>query len=112
MFDKQIQLRMGEANVKKWAPEIMKLLSDDDPLGVEDFATHRLPLADAPHAYEIFRQTGRRDQDRPSPVGCHEFEAKSASAAWLGAADQSGVCPTVVWCLPDRRCVRRSPPAP
>jgi threonine dehydrogenase-like Zn-dependent dehydrogenase len=56
MFDKQIQLRMGQANVKKWAPEIMKLLGDDDPLGVDNFATHRLPLADAPHAYEIFQK--------------------------------------------------------
>ena len=56
MFDKQIQFRMGQANVKKWAPEIMPLLGDDDPLGVDDFATHRLPLADAAHAYEIFQK--------------------------------------------------------
>ena len=56
MFDKQIQLRMGQANVKKWVPDIMPLLTDDDPLGVDDFATHRLPLADASHAYEIFQK--------------------------------------------------------
>ena len=56
MFDKQIQFRMGQANVKKWAPEILPLLGDDDPLGVDDFATHRLPLADAAHAYEIFQK--------------------------------------------------------
>ncbi len=55
MFDKQIQLRMGQANVKKWVPDVMELLGDDDPLGVEDFATHRLPLADAAHGYEIFQ---------------------------------------------------------
>ena len=56
MFDKQIQFRMGQANVKKWVPDIMPLLGDDDPLGVDDFATHHLPLDDAPHAYEIFQK--------------------------------------------------------
>jgi threonine dehydrogenase-like Zn-dependent dehydrogenase len=56
LFDKQIQLRMGQANVKKWVPEIMPLLTDDDPLGVESFATHRLPLDEAPAAYEMFQE--------------------------------------------------------
>jgi threonine dehydrogenase-like Zn-dependent dehydrogenase len=56
MFDKQIQFRMGQANVKKWVPDILPLLTDDDPLDVERFATHRLPLADAAHAYEIFQK--------------------------------------------------------
>lgn len=56
MFDKQIQLRMGQANVKKWVPDIMPLLVDEDPLGVDDFATHRLPLADAAEAYKIFQK--------------------------------------------------------
>jgi threonine dehydrogenase-like Zn-dependent dehydrogenase len=56
LFDKQIQLRMGQANVKKWVDEILPLLVDDDPLGVDDFATHRLPLSEAPHAYEIFQK--------------------------------------------------------
>jgi threonine dehydrogenase-like Zn-dependent dehydrogenase len=56
LFDKQIQLRMGQANVKRWADDIMPLLSDDDPLGVEQFATHRLSLDDAPAAYEMFQK--------------------------------------------------------
>lgn len=56
LFDKQIQLRMGQANVKRWAPEIMPLLGDDDPLGVESFATHRLPLAEAPRIYRDFQR--------------------------------------------------------
>jgi threonine dehydrogenase-like Zn-dependent dehydrogenase len=56
LFDKQIQLRMGQANVKRWIPDIMPFLTDDDPLGVEDFATHRLPLREAPKAYEMFQQ--------------------------------------------------------
>jgi threonine dehydrogenase-like Zn-dependent dehydrogenase len=56
LFDKQVQLRMGQANVKHWVDDIMPLLVDEDPLGVDDFATHRLPLADAPHAYDIFQK--------------------------------------------------------
>ena len=57
LFDKQIQLRMGQANVKRWIEEIMPLLEgDEDPLGVEDLATHHVPLEDAPHAYEIFQK--------------------------------------------------------
>jgi threonine dehydrogenase-like Zn-dependent dehydrogenase len=56
MFDKQIQLRMGQANVKRWIPDIMPLLTDDDPLGVDTFATHHLPLSDAPKAYEGFQK--------------------------------------------------------
>jgi threonine dehydrogenase-like Zn-dependent dehydrogenase len=46
---------MGQANVKRWVPEILPLLTDDDPLGVDTFATHRLPLEEAPHAYDIFQ---------------------------------------------------------
>ncbi|NYD41172.1 zinc-dependent alcohol dehydrogenase [Nocardioides panaciterrulae] len=57
MFDKQLQLRMGQANVKRWVDDIMPLLTDDaDPLGTEDFATHRVPLAEAPTAYDNFQK--------------------------------------------------------
>jgi threonine dehydrogenase-like Zn-dependent dehydrogenase len=56
LFDKQVQLRMGQANVKKWVDDIMPLLTDADPLGVDTFATHTLPLAEAPHAYDIFQK--------------------------------------------------------
>jgi threonine dehydrogenase-like Zn-dependent dehydrogenase len=56
MFDKQLQIRMGQANVRRWSEEILPYLTDEDPLGVDDFATHRLPLTDAPHAYEIFQR--------------------------------------------------------
>ena len=31
------------------------LLTAEDPLGVEDMTSHRLPLEQAPHGYEIFR---------------------------------------------------------
>jgi threonine dehydrogenase-like Zn-dependent dehydrogenase len=57
MFDKQINLRMGQANVKRWIDDILPLLTGDgDPLGVDDFATHHLPLSDAPKAYEMFQK--------------------------------------------------------
>ena len=56
LFDKQIQLRMGQANVRRWVDDLLPLLTDDDPLGVDTFATHRLPLEEAPRAYEIFQK--------------------------------------------------------
>ena len=56
LFDKQVQIRMGQANVKKWVPDILPLLTDEDPLGVDGFATHTLPLDEAPHAYDIFQR--------------------------------------------------------
>jgi threonine dehydrogenase-like Zn-dependent dehydrogenase len=57
MFDKGITLRMGQAHVKRWIDDLMPLVSDDtDPLGVQDLATHHLPLDQAPHGYEIFQK--------------------------------------------------------
>jgi threonine dehydrogenase-like Zn-dependent dehydrogenase len=57
IFDKGLQLRMGQAHVKRWIDDIMPLVSDEsDPLGTESFATHRLPLAEAPDAYERFQK--------------------------------------------------------
>ncbi len=56
MFDKQLQLRMGQANVRRWSDDILALLSqEEDHLGVETFATHHLPLEAAPEAYADFR---------------------------------------------------------
>jgi threonine dehydrogenase-like Zn-dependent dehydrogenase len=56
IFDKQIQLRMGQANVKRWADDIMPLLMNGDSLGVEDFHTHQMPLERAPEAYDLFQK--------------------------------------------------------
>ncbi|MDF1606240.1 zinc-dependent alcohol dehydrogenase [Nocardioides sp. YIM 152315] len=56
LFDRQVQLRMGQANVRAWSDDILAVLDeDDDRLGVESFATHRLPLDEAPSAYRKFR---------------------------------------------------------
>jgi threonine dehydrogenase-like Zn-dependent dehydrogenase len=57
LFDKQIQLRMGQANVKRWIDELLPLVADEaDPLDVEGLATHRVPLDDAPRMYELFQK--------------------------------------------------------
>lgn len=56
LFDKQITMRMGQANVKRWIDDIMPLLNDQDPLGVDSFATHHLTLDEAPGAYDMFQK--------------------------------------------------------
>jgi threonine dehydrogenase-like Zn-dependent dehydrogenase len=57
MFDKQLTVRMGQGNVKRWVDDLLPLVSDDaDPLGVTDLATDRLPLDQAPDAYAAFQQ--------------------------------------------------------
>ncbi|MNC93926.1 hypothetical protein D3C83_106630 [compost metagenome] len=57
IFDKGLQLRMGQAHVRQWTDEILPLLEgDEDPLGVDDLTTHQLPLEQAPQAYEMFQK--------------------------------------------------------
>jgi len=57
LFDKQIKFTMGQANVKRWVEDVMPLLTGDgDPLGVEGFHTHQLPLEEGPRGYEIFQK--------------------------------------------------------
>lgn len=57
MFDKQIQLRMGQCNVRRWTDELLPLVEDDaDPLGVMDLVTHTAGLAEAPELYEKFQK--------------------------------------------------------
>ncbi|GID79512.1 glutathione-dependent formaldehyde dehydrogenase [Paractinoplanes deccanensis] len=56
LFDKGVTLRMGQAHVRRWSDEILPILTGEgDPLGVDDLVTHRLPLEEAPHGYEIFK---------------------------------------------------------
>jgi threonine dehydrogenase-like Zn-dependent dehydrogenase len=56
LFDKQVQVRMGQANAPYWTQEILPLLTDENTFDVENFATHRLPLSEAPNAYDIFQK--------------------------------------------------------
>ena len=57
LFDKGVQIRMGQAHVRQWTPEIVPILEqDDDVFGVEDLATHHVPLDEAPEAYDYFQK--------------------------------------------------------
>jgi threonine dehydrogenase-like Zn-dependent dehydrogenase len=56
IFDKQLTIKQGQANVWNWVDDILPLLGDDDPLGVDTFATHHVSLAEAPQAYETFQK--------------------------------------------------------
>ncbi len=57
MFDKQLNLRMGQCNVKRWIDDLLPLVEDPtDPLGVMDLVTHHAPLEDAPRLYETFQK--------------------------------------------------------
>jgi threonine dehydrogenase-like Zn-dependent dehydrogenase len=57
IFDKGLQLRMGQAHVRQWTDDILPLLEGaDDPLGVDDLTTHQLPLEQAPEAYSMFQK--------------------------------------------------------
>jgi threonine dehydrogenase-like Zn-dependent dehydrogenase len=70
LFDKQIQLRMGQANVKHWVDDIMPLLTDPaDPLDVEGFATHPPPAvrAGAARVRDLPKEARRRDKG-PAPT--------------------------------------------
>ena len=56
VFDKQLTMRFGQCNVHQWVPELLPLAeAPGDPLGLEDLATHRVPLERAPEMYEKFR---------------------------------------------------------
>ena len=56
IFDKQLQLRFGQCNVHHWISEVLPLVEDpQDPLGLADLITHRLPLDAAPEAYAMFQ---------------------------------------------------------
>ena len=57
MFDKQLQLRMGQCNVRVWTDALLPLVEDPaDPLGVGDLVTHRLPLEEAAVGYDLFQR--------------------------------------------------------
>ncbi|HEX2044262.1 MAG TPA: zinc-dependent alcohol dehydrogenase [Gaiellaceae bacterium] len=56
LFDRQITIRMGQANVRRWTDEILPQLLDGDSLGTDDLVTHELPLEEAPRAYELFQK--------------------------------------------------------
>ena len=57
LFDKQVQMRMGQCNVRNWTDDILPLVDDpSDPLGVLDLKTHTASLDEAPEMYEKFQK--------------------------------------------------------
>ncbi|MHA7154525.1 zinc-dependent alcohol dehydrogenase [Arthrobacter sp. TMN-50] len=57
MFDKQLQTRMGQCNVRNWTDELLPIVEDPtDPLGVMDLMTHTIGIDEAPAAYEKFQK--------------------------------------------------------
>ena len=57
IFDRQLTLRFGQANVLRWMPDLLPLVEDPtDPLGVLDLRTHRWSLEDAADAYAMFQR--------------------------------------------------------
>lgn len=56
MFDRQLTLRMGQCNVQSWTDELLDIVSqEEDVLGLEDLATHRVGLDQAAEMYQTFR---------------------------------------------------------
>ncbi|MEP7762333.1 zinc-dependent alcohol dehydrogenase [Sanguibacter sp. 25GB23B1] len=86
MFDKQLTLRMGQANVKRWIDDVLPLAADVlDPLGVLDLRTHRVSLEDAPAAYSTFQ----KKED-----GCIKVVLDPTMPASQPAAEASAGAPT------------------
>lgn len=57
MFDKQIQLREGQCNVRSWTETLLPFTEDTaDPLGLDDLVTHSAPLSRGPELYETFQK--------------------------------------------------------
>jgi S-(hydroxymethyl)glutathione dehydrogenase / alcohol dehydrogenase len=55
IFDKGITLRFGQAPAQKYIDELLTWV-EQRRIRLDDIITHRLPLAQAPHAYEIFNK--------------------------------------------------------
>jgi threonine dehydrogenase-like Zn-dependent dehydrogenase len=57
MFDKGLTIRMGQCHVRRWTDELLDIVSQqDDVLGLESLATHRVALTQAPQMYETFQR--------------------------------------------------------
>ncbi|MFC3300962.1 glutathione-dependent formaldehyde dehydrogenase [Arthrobacter agilis] len=57
MFDKQLQFRMGQCNVRRWTDELLPIVEEpSDPLGVTDLMTHEVSIDEAPAAYKNFQK--------------------------------------------------------
>jgi alcohol dehydrogenase len=55
LFDKGLTVRFGQAQVQKYIDELFAMVSDGKVV-LNDIISHRLPLRDAAHAYDIFKK--------------------------------------------------------
>ena len=55
LFDKGVTLKMGQAPVTNYIDELFGLVNDRKVV-LDDIITHKLPLAQAAHAYDIFNK--------------------------------------------------------
>jgi S-(hydroxymethyl)glutathione dehydrogenase / alcohol dehydrogenase len=55
IFDKGLKIYSGQALVHGYIDELISWL-EEDCIRLNDIITHRLPLAEAPHGYEIFNE--------------------------------------------------------
>ena len=53
-FDKGISLYFGQAPVQKYIDELLDWVASRK-IKLNDIITHRLPIEEAPHAYDIFK---------------------------------------------------------
>jgi len=57
LFDKGLTLRMGQCHVRRWSDDLFEQLAkEEDTFGVDDLATHRVPLEQAPQMYDLFQK--------------------------------------------------------
>jgi threonine dehydrogenase-like Zn-dependent dehydrogenase len=56
LFDKQVTLRWGQANVRRWTDDLLRVLREGDPIGAGDLVTTEAPLSEAPKMYEAFKR--------------------------------------------------------
>ncbi|ELR71607.1 Threonine dehydrogenase [Fulvivirga imtechensis AK7] len=52
-FDKGLTLKAGQVPVQAYIDKLIRLV-EEEKVVLEDIITHKLPLSEAPHAYEIF----------------------------------------------------------
>lgn len=56
VWDKELTLKHGAVNVRRWLDDLLPLVEDPaDPLGIDDLVTHRGSLDDAPRLYREFQ---------------------------------------------------------
>ena len=55
LFDKGLTLRFGQAPVQKYIDQLLELVKQEKVI-LNDIVSHRLPLSEAAHAYDIFKK--------------------------------------------------------